>query len=168
MSPPVPAGATLTADRPTVPAVVGVVLAGVAFWLLSGLTGLLLALGLGLSLVVFPTIFVFALGQFVLAVLLPADASLELVALAEAPLLLVLVDTRPGLQWVTARSLVTVALGLLPIVAGGLLLGTVSTPWAVAGAVVAVVAAAGYALDRYAAVMFPPDDAPTEGEHAGE
>jgi hypothetical protein len=145
----------LAADRTLTltTAVSGLLVTGV-FWWLAGLVGGLLGGGLALALAVglLAPLFVFAFGQVFLAVLLPADPSLSLLALGQVPLLAVLLSRRRVTTTAPASLAGSIGLGTLPVLGVVALLAWGTELWLIALAVASGVGAGLYVLHRYALV----------------
>ena len=145
------AGGALAAESRTVAAVTGIgsVLSVAAGWVVAGPAGALAGGVLVAAWLVASPIVVVALGHVLFAALLPSDAALATLAIAEVPLVIVflgsVVDRRTPLRtsWIGIVALAA----LSAVVAGGL--GTLDAHWQTAAVLVAVVALAGYGLHRF-------------------
>ncbi|WP_372480336.1 hypothetical protein ACAH01_04160 [Halomicrobium sp. HM KBTZ05] len=144
-------GGALATDSRTAPAVVGAgaLLSVLTGWLVAGLGGALAGVVVVAAWLVVSPIVVLAVGHVLLAAVLPENASLATLALAQAPMVVVFAGSvldadRPS------RTLWqgVVALAALSLVVAGSI-ATFGTRWQVAAILVAVVAVAGYGLHRY-------------------
>lgn len=136
-----------------------------AFWWLDGLTGVVLAAGIGLALFVLPVVFVFALAQVALAVSLPGEPALVAVVVGELPLVVLLGTTldqafsgmNRDWEWSGRRA------GIVALLGGGALGGTllavatVQQLWLGALLIGGVVALVAYGVHRYTVVVFDGD-----------
>lgn len=147
--------------------------AGVFLWL-DGLTGVVLAAGLGLAVFALPVVFVFALGQLALAVALPAEPAPVTVVVGELPLLSLLVTTfeQELLGTTLAQGVLGTTLdrewsrrhaGTVLLVGGAVLaaslvaLAAVQQLWLGALLIGAIVALVAYGIHRYTVVVFDGD-----------
>jgi len=122
------------------------------FWWIGGLGGVALGAGLGLFLFVLPVVFVFALGQVVLAALLSPEPVLTAVVLGELPLLLFLGTTvdRPQ-SW--RRVLISLLVGGGVLATSVIIVATVRQLWLGSLGIVGAAAVTTYATHRYAVVV---------------
>ena len=142
---------------------IGVLLTCGVFLLLGGVPGFALGVGIGLSLVVLPELYAFALSNLVLAVLLPDDPAVTTILVGEVGLLGLLVAplvASSPLAW--RDSLGAVSLGGVIVASGLVAIGSVSETWLVALLVVGLVAVVVYGLHRYAVVRFEESTSPRQ------
>lgn len=148
-------GALRADDRlATLPGGLAAVTAAWLGWVLLDVPGLLAGAAVVAAWLLAPPVFALALGQLLFAAVLPADASLTVIAVVEAPLLVLFLvdvaDRRAPLRTVGGGAVTLAAFAGLAV-AGVHWLARLRHA---AALLVCVAAVVGYALHRYTVVVF--------------
>ena len=124
----------------------------IVFWVLAGLAGLVGGLVLGVATLALPRVFVFALGQLLVATFLPSDPAVMTLVLSEIPLVGLQFSDSSGQPLVSLSTLTTLVVGGGSLLAGALVVRTVSPLWMSAALIIGLVAIVSYGIHRYTLV----------------